>query len=238
MCVGSVIVVSAALTTLSHQTHVEQWLHHGGMKADVLTVPALVDIDAAAREALAAADEVRTEGTVEDVCVDLAAEATNFTKGEAGLDLVGGDIGGLSVATALDCCRACWAKRLRSSRPHVCNAWTFAATAGICYLKGAPTRERRPALGVMSAYLPTLLNQACQNPDERKYAGEAFRDAQKKQFQRGSGQGEWGPTDLVLVTAWGRPEFLLASLVHLAAAAVLQPHNMSHPVSIDRLDIH
>ena len=67
---------------------------------------------------------------------------------------------------------------------------------------------------------------------DMKFAAGVFRRSQdirhrKQQQRRQAGQKPppaWDFTDLVLVTAWGRPEFLLATLEHLIAAEAVQEH--------------
>jgi hypothetical protein len=153
-----------------------------------------------------------------------------------GVDLIGGDTGSgaraavSSAGSAEQCCQRCWSNRLRSGNIG-CKAWTFDGGAGTCYLKTEPRGEEPAAPAVVSGYIPVSSRQTCPSPAERDYARSKFsaaiaqRSATSSQRDAATGGGiAWPHTDLVLVTAWGRPEFLLATLEHLLRAEGVEEH--------------
>jgi hypothetical protein len=168
--------------------------------------------------------------------VQAAAEERDACASEqhhTGVDLIGGDsVGQASTSSAgsvEQCCQRCWNNRLRSG--HIgCKAWTFDGGAGLCYLKTEPRAEESAAPAVVSGYIPTSSRQTCPSPAERDYARDKFsaaiaqrKDASKERGADGGGIA-WPHTDLVLVTAWGRPEFMLATMEHLLRAEGVQEH--------------
>ena len=153
----------------------------------------------------------------------------------AGVNLIGGDAasGGRasvsSVGSADQCCQLCWSNRLRSG--HIgCKAWTFDGSTGLCYLKTEPRAEESAPPATVSGYMPLSSRQTCPSAAERSYARDKFSAAIAQRSaasaQRGVDGGgiAWPHTDLVLVTAWGRPEFLLATMEHLLRAEGVQEH--------------
>lgn len=161
--------------------------------------------------------------------------ACNAEQHRTGIDLIGGDIatGGRasrsSATSAEQCCQRCWSNRLRSGQIG-CKAWTFDGGAGVCFLKAEPRGEAPAAPMIVSGYVPVSTRQSCPSSTERDYARDKFSAAIAQRSalsaQRGVDGGgiAWPHTDLVLVTAWGRPEFLLATMEHLLRAEGVQEH--------------
>ena len=163
-----------------------------------------------------------------------AASACSPEQHRIGVDLVGGNSGGGGAVssghrTPQACCEHCYDNRGRAGNIH-CKAWTFDGPSGKCFLKNEPRGEEPAGEGVVSGYIPVSSRQTCPSAAERDYAqlkfGAGIAEREKTSSARGVDGGgiAWPHTDLVLVTAWGRPEFLLATLEHLIRAQGVDEH--------------
>ena len=213
---------AAALAPLAAEIERERaTLEEYGWAAQGLSMPA--EEVAAEVEIGAPADEQRER---EGACAAAAQRP--------GVSLAGGGSQARSqhegARDADECCRRCWDNRRRSSR-YACKAWTFDGAARVCHLKTDASGEQPAPPTTVSGHIPTSTRQSCPSLAERDYARRAFRKAIDERTAtaraRGSegGAPPWPFTDTVLVSAWGRPEFLLATLEYLLRADAVDEHS-------------
>ena len=154
----------------------------------------------------------------------------------ADTDLQGGDIAVVDAMSGADCCQMCHDHRLRSDKKQ-CKAWTFEEGffIGTCHLKGQKAGSAVHRRGTVSGYMGLRTGTCAASAAERQFIAEVIGNATARRAHRvetepavraaAAAAERWGHTDLVLVTAWGRPEFLLGTLQKLAAAVAVEQHH-------------